>query len=646
MKRFFSYLLTAAAIVSLSLACSKDNGQTPANTDNGGQDQPGGGDEPAVVETKDYYVSLEGAGTKDGKSEANAFSFKELRELLTLALNNSAPEPEGEDPTPVPPVYEDLDMIDGYTIHFADGTYVLPLSADETEGLVLSLPGAEKVVELTLKGSSNAILSGNKLARVLTVGDQVKLTIDGMAVKDGFSETLSGGGIKVHAETEGGKAALVLRKTVFDNNRVCSGEESGTPKCSGGALWCANGTIEAEECVFEAENYGRNGGAIYTDNEKAVATFKSCTFKCHTFNTGGASNNSKGTQKFENCTFDGCYTEGGTGGALHCNAAGAVMEVNNCVFQNCKVFVNEIAKGTISKSTGIISLQKGDFTVKGSTFKNCEGISGAVILLQSDDAGIFKCMDSQFLDNEGKTRGIIQTNGKSAAFFNNCVFKGNKMTEAAWGLILHGGNPSAACFNNCTVYGNTRDKFSNQSVAFNNDGSIILANTTYIGEDGLASVRSTSANNTSVLVANSIVVNKGATVGDAVVTNFVDAGNMKAPFHAYNSILGGSYTAPSTVFELNASVSDAKEADLAGGSFDGAKGVYTWNGPVEGFTKMTAEGFETAVKSVNVNMGNTIIDGELGTAFYSWLSEIGAIGKDALGTARGAAWWPGAYQAN
>ena len=245
MKRFFSYLLTAAAIVSLSLACSKDNGKTPANTDNGGQDQPGGGDEPAVVETKDYYVSLEGAGTKDGKSEANAFSFKELRELLTLALNNSAPEPEGEDPTPVPPVYEDLDMIDGYTIHFADGTYVLPLSADETEGLVLSLPGAEKVVELTLKGSSNAILSGNKLTRVLTVGDQVKLTIDGMAVKDGFSETLNGGGIKVHAETEGGKAALVLRKTVFDNNRVCSGEESGTPKCSGGALWCANGTIKA-----------------------------------------------------------------------------------------------------------------------------------------------------------------------------------------------------------------------------------------------------------------------------------------------------------------------------------------------------------------------------------------------------------------
>ena len=124
MKRLFKYVLSALAILSLSLACNKDNGQTPGNTDNGGQDNPGGGggNEPAVVETKDYYVSLEGAGTKDGKSEANAFGFTELRELLALALNNSAPEPEGENPTPVPPVYEDLDKIDGYTIHFADGT--------------------------------------------------------------------------------------------------------------------------------------------------------------------------------------------------------------------------------------------------------------------------------------------------------------------------------------------------------------------------------------------------------------------------------------------------------------------------------------------------------------------------------------------
>jgi hypothetical protein len=59
---------------------------------------------------------------------------------------------------------------------------------------------------------------------------------------------------------------------------------------------------------------------------------------------------------------------------------------------------------------------------------------------------------------------------------------------------------------------------------------------------------------------------------------------------------------------------------------------------------MDASAFETALKSVKVDIGNTIVTGELGTAFYNWLVEIGAVGKDALGTDRGAAWWPGAYQ--
>ena len=658
MKRFFSYLLTAAAIVSLSLACSKDNGKTPANTDNGGQDQPGGGDEPAVVETKDYYVSLEGAGTKDGKSEANAFSFKELRELLTLALNNSAPEPEGEDPTPVPPVYEDLDMIDGYTIHFADGTYVLPLSAEETEGLILALPGAEKVVELTLKGSSNAILSGNKLARVLTVGDQVKLTIDGMAVKDGFSETLNGGGIKVHAETEGGKAALVLRKTVFDNNRVSSGAESGTAKCSGGALWCANGTIEADGCVFEAENYGRNGGAIYTDKVDAIANFKNCTFKSHTFNTGGASNNSKGTQNFEDCTFDGCYTEGGTGGAIHANAAGCVTNVKNCNFKNCRAFINELDKETPNnnKASGIISMQVAEVNIEGTTFENCYSSAAAIILVQKDDSnpGVLKINDCVFKNNKGRSRGLIQLNGKSIAFINNCVFYANQMVTSDWGMVIHGANPSAACLNNCTIYGNVRKNDAGDAVTggnavcLNNDGSIILTNSTLIESNDFVSIRSTSASNNAVLVANSLVINTSS-AGSPFVGAKDSQGKvtMKAPFSAYNSILGPSMgDGIETLVTNTNNVTDATEVSLAGGSYDEAKGAYKWTGPAEGFTKMTPEAFETALKGITVKNGNAIITEELGTAFYSWLSEIGAIGKDALGTARGAAWWPGAYQAN
>ena len=132
----------------------------------------------------------------------------------------------------------------------------------------------------------------------------------------------------------------------------------------------------------------------------------------------------------------------------------------------------------------------------------------------------------------------------------------------------------------------------------------------------------------------------------STVTDFVNSGNLKAPFNAFSSILGGTYTAPTTEFNLNDCITDATEATLTGGAYNETNNVYTWNGPAAGFTKMTPGAFETALKAVTVKNGNTVINGGIGEAFYAWLTEIGAVGKDALGTSRGAAWWPGAYQAN
>ena len=648
MKKFFRFCLTAVAVAAMALSCSKDN----KNNTNNNTDEPGGGEEPPVVETKDYYVSPDGAGTKDGKSAENAFSLADFQGLLTIALDNSAPEPEGEEETPVTPVYADLDQIDGYTIHFADGVYPVP-------GLEIAIPGAEKQIELTFTGTSNAVLSGENEGRVLIVGDQVKLTIEGMAVKNGKTieeGSENGGGIKVHASTETGKAALVLHKTVFDKNWVSPGSESGTPKCSGGAIWCKNGTVEAEECVFEPDNFGRNGGAIFTDDVKAVASFKNCTFKSHTFNTGGAANNSKGTQNFEGCTFDGCYTAGGTGGAVHANAAGCVTNIKNCVFKNCRAFVNELDKETPNnnKASGIISMQAAEVNIDGTTFENCYSSAGAVILVQTSDAAVLKVNNSVFRNNKGRSRAMIQFVGKSVGFLNNCVFYANQMVTSDWGMIIHGGNPSAVCLNNCTIFGNFRKNDNGEevkggnAVCLNNDGSIILTNSTIVESDDFVSIRSTSNSNNAVLVANSLVINTSSTSNLFVgAKDSQGKVTMKAPFSAYNSILGPSMgDGIETLVTNSDNVTDATLTTLAGGAYDEAKNIYKWNGPAASFAKMTPEAFETALKSVTVKNGNTIVTDELGTAFYGWLTEIGAVGKDALGTSRGAAWWPGAYQAN
>ena len=579
----------------------------------------------------DYYVSVAGAGDKSGLSAANAMDVNQFKEMVRTVVTSS------EDPTAQVISDANAAKLDGVTFHFADGTYILPDEENPT-GLKIEYHGYSKQVEMTFEGSENAILSGDGKYRILTLGNQVNLTLQGMTVADGYQALENGAGILVGAGGSG-DATLNVKKTIFRGIVAQSSEGSK----SGGAIRCSKGTVNVENCVFNEDNYARNGASIFTDNAQALVNCKGCTFKSHAFNTGGAANNSGGTQHYVDCEFLGCYTEGGTGAAIHCNADGAVMTVDDCLFSQCKGFTNEATNN--NKEAGIISLQKGDFTINGTTFDSCESSSGAVILLQKDAASWIKCNHCVFKGNTGRSRGLIRNGGQNIAFFNNCVFYENTMVTHDWGLIAHGNNPSAFCFNNCTIYGNQRGAHTASSVCLNNDGSIILANSTVIDAEGLALVRNTNVNNgVSILLANSILINKGATVGENVVTDVVNAGHMKAPFNAYNCIWGPTYQTPESTFNVTDSVTDATEDTLTGGTFDAAAGVYKWSGPAGTFTKMTPAAFETAIKSVTVKNGNTLVTDELGTAFYAWLTEIGAVGKDALGTARGDAWWPGAYQ--
>ena len=596
--------------------------------------------EPQVFAT-DYYVSVEGSGAKTGLDPDNALDVYLLKAWLsTIVVSN----PEDQMCSDVQAA-----MLDGVTFHFADGTYALS-DENNPDGLKIEYQGYSKQVAFTLKGGPDAILSGGGLYRVFTFGNQTDITIDGMTIANGYREA-EGGGILVAAGSSG-NATLNLKNVTFKNNKT-------TTSTSGGAIRVAKGTLNAEGCTFEADNYARNGGSIYTNNDAAVVNCTGCTFKSHSSNTGGAANNSKGTQHYENCTFLGCYTEGGNGGAIHANAAKSIVTVDGCTFKSCKAMTNNPMSSSTSKSGGIISVQQSEFTINNCVFEDCEAVSGALICLQAGNGstagtgGWFKCNNTKFLNNRGADRGLIQCNGSKGnkqgamGFFNNCVFYGNTMRTNQWGFILHGGNPGIACFNNCTIYGNERQQAGGNGVMLNTDGLIIFTNSTLIGAADLVSIRANDAsNNARVLLANSIVVNTSATS----MLAFGPSNTLKCPTFAYNNIVGPSVDQTGLTLTACDNIFDATPATLDGGTYDETNNVYTWNGPADSFVKMTPAGFETAVKNsldVKFNTFNAYIgDKSLGDFYYGWLSEIGAVGKDALGHDRGSAWWPGAYQSN
>lgn len=641
MKRYFSFLLTAMVIGGMAISCGGNkNGVEPGP---GPDTDPDPDPDPTPEVITDYYVSVEGSGTKDGTSAQNAMGMEEIRSLLLQ------PMVEGEDGEGNPILVQDDEQafanaqkLDGMTIHLADGTYIL-------NNLKIEFNGYEKPVAFTIEGSQNAILSGNNTSRVLLIGNQVDLTLQGMSIQGGNLEndiSQEGAGIYI-AAGESGSAKVTAKGTLFDGNR-CLGANDDNKGNSGGAVGVAKGTFIAEDCVFGTENFARNGASIYTKNNEALVQATRCTFKSKSHNTGGAANNSKGKQYYYDCIFDGCSTLVGAGAAIHANAAGSIVVAERCTFKNCTPRANEAT--TESKAAGVISVQTSDVTLNDCTFTDCFGGAGSLILLQAND-GLLKCNNTVFKNNTGYDRGLIQVNGSKSndianvAFFNNCRFYDNKLKTNKWGLILHGSTPSAACFNNCTFVDNVREQAGGNGVCLNTDGSIVLVNSTLIESDDLVSLR---ANNNDArncfLVVNSIVLNTSSG------KPFIASDKLQpALSSSYNSILGSTYSAP-TQYKSNNDILDAT-AETLGGSVNATSKLYVWNGPGESFTKLAAADFENILKTgASQRISNKehpyLGTKSLGEAFYEWLVSIGAVGKDAAGTDRGASWWPGAYQAN
>ncbi len=680
MKRILSILLILLSVVAIG-ACSKaeirqakvmtqaeideynnkvkpggdnpDDPDDPDNPDNPDDPDGPGGDTPSwppVAQRSLYYVSVAGAGAKDGSTAGNALDLETFISLVKTV------ELVADDPVSQETSDLHAKAVDGVTFHFESGTYLL---SDEKhpQGLKLEYSNYPTQVKIVFEGEDDAVLSGGGKSRVLLLGNQVDLSIKGMKVADGYNATEPGAGISVAAGASG-NATLRLDRTVFAGNRT-------TTEQSGGALRCAKGKILATECVFEATNYSRNGASVMTNNAEAEVSFTGCTFKSCSSNTGGAANNSKGRQTFTDCDFTGCYTETGTGAAIHVNGEGSEEYIDNCRFTSCKGLTNSPMATSTNKPSGVISVEWGRVDIKNSVFSDCEAATAALINMRAGagknaaTGGFLTCSNTVFKNNRASDRGFIQLNGSKSnsqaavAFFDNCVFTGNTMRTNQWGHILHGSNPSVACFNNCTIYGNERSEGGGNGVLLNNDGFIAFTNSTLIDSGDLAAIRNTDdSNGARHLVANSIMINT-STAADVCVADGDPEGknNMRCPFYLYSSIVGPVFQVDKLPSKTIAdSVLDAKESSLDGGKWDAGKNLFLWNGPASGFNKMASSDFETKVKealNVNLTAFNAYMGGKtVGEVYYAWLTEIGAVGKDAAGTARGAAWWPGAYQAN
>lgn len=229
--------------------------------------------DPATI--TEYFVTVEGKGTKSGLDWENAMSVAELRKLLIA-----------DEAT----VMERGKSIDGKTIHMAAGTYVMADS--ELKYCPVNFVGYPVPVSVVFKGgydeanpqtpgAAPTVFSGNKEVAGFVFGDNVKFTFDGITFADASATTDSElikttrAAVFVNSPT----ATLSFNNCIFKDNiqrGITASDYEG-----GAAICLVKGYVNADKCLFVGNISGSRGAAIRVDdkNDKGGLCFlNDCIF--------------------------------------------------------------------------------------------------------------------------------------------------------------------------------------------------------------------------------------------------------------------------------------------------------------------------------------------------------------------------------
>ena len=343
----------------------------------------------------DYYVSVDGAGSKSGMNWANAWSASQLWAKL---------HPAGSD--------ADIDgaklaNIDGATFHLAAGTYNWggspSISINETA-----------TIGFTLKGGYNASTGERNIASNPTI-------FTGDDDEDGT----------------GDHRILILDGNMdlaFDGITFTKGYTSGSGDNGvGGGIWIKNGSSSFKDCTF-SENNAVHGGALRFDSTGDLM-LNHTTFSDNTVSgDGGALSLKAGnvtSQGGSSFTDNSASDKSSLGGAIDC-------------FGSANLIINAGSfSGNSAASGGAIAVESGAtvqlLTPSSKTFIGNSATSngGALYIDSRDGASEDKDVKNKinnvvFKGNTAKYGGAVAINGQtscSSVIFSACTIGGTQSGE-------------------------------------------------------------------------------------------------------------------------------------------------------------------------------------------------------------------------
>ena len=402
------------------------------------------------------------------------------------------------------------------------------------------------------------------------------------------------------------------------------------------------GSFRAERTVWKNNHAYKDFGAAGWYESTATFNFKDCQFIDNMADCGGgALMFVKAHAVIDGCTFQGNHADGdddneAAGGAIYARGEGVIVDCKNSLFKENYNFV-----GNNIKSGGIIRVN-----VSGgiARFDNCDFDGNYTNRSKSDNAASAAIVNCR--------------TGGAQYYFNACEFKNNASGTGTSGneygglrgMVIATYASSTIAMNNCSMH----DNYGSRNP----------------GEPTLQWIYLDNASNTFILSHSSIVGDPTRKVGDEITVRSDRWGIIKfqtaGTYHLINNIICSNYT-DGNCFWINGDVASSSnklpmtsyynktspEGDnrtnwgddtgsghdyFATTSYFGSwTAPHVWNGTMLLGTNNTelapTDGVNTKIQEANAD-------------FYTWLSEIGALGKDIDGRSRGTSSWPGCYQAN
>ena len=424
---------------------------------------------------KNFYVTVEGAGTKDGKNWENAMSGAAFYEMLTSAVYVAPEEPVEPEPTdPAEPALADesadstepaapsVAAFNGATFHFAAGIYNF---GPVTELVYQEAVTLEFLGGYDASGNRNAeanvtTFTGNNEHQIFNFGSEMLCKFDGINFVEGY------------AAHRGGAIAIQTGAFSFENCNFSDNESAA----DGGAMYfSASGELKFKDCDFTGnktattKDAGGLGGAIYCSASSSglSVTIEGGTISGNTAYRGGFMCSYGAKSVISNVTFTGNVVTN-SGGAIYVNTA-ADLTFENCVFTENKavyggafdassdVEVNgcTFENNTTTGNAGAIKMgSKGGLKVnplndKPTVFKNntAANYSGAISFETNN--GSNKINGAHFIGNSAQWGGALEVyaaEGKETrVIFDGCVFEGNYAVDNGGDAAGRGG----AIFHEC-----------------------------------------------------------------------------------------------------------------------------------------------------------------------------------------------------